>query len=214
MMFIEATKVLLVGVLISCSGLPLAAQSSQQSGIAQPTEEELAKYKRLGELLRHPTFIRLRLISIGRDRPGTEPSTTPTPYAIDESAPFRLFITQDSSENLIIGKGAPPNDYLLNLIRDGDIVPYRKDVQEKVDRLEAEPRTPRWLVSLEPGQEYPLDYVSLEDWYDTPLKPGHYQLAVRKQFAPGGDWVESNPVTFDVVVSKSALSISQPLTAH
>lgn len=213
-MSIESIRPLLIGLLISCSGLSLAAQSNQQSGIVQPTEEELARYKRLGELLRHPTFIRLRLISSGRDCPGTEPSTTPTPYTIGESIHFRLFITQDSSENLIIGKGAAPNDYLVKLIRDGDIVSYSKEVQQKVDRIESEPRNPRWSVSLPPGQEYPLDYVSLEDWYDSPLKAGHYQLTVRKQFAPGGNWVESNPVMFDVVPRNAPFVPSQDISAQ
>ncbi len=51
----------------------------------------------------------------------------------------------------------------------------------------------RWC----PGSEYEWTRVSLEDWYE-PLGPGHYQLTVRKRFAWDGDWVQSNPVIFDV----------------
>ena len=53
---------------------------------------------------------------------------------------------------------------------------------------------------------------SLEEWYESPLQPGHYQLVVRKRFRPDGDWVESNPVTFDVIPRKLASPIPDSLS--
>lgn len=54
-------------------------------------------------------------------------------------------------------------------------------------------------VSLVPNREYPWIRVRLSDWYGK-LGIGHYQLTVRKRLVPNGDWVESNPVTFDVIL--------------
>jgi hypothetical protein len=46
----------------------------------------------------------------------------------------------------------------------------------------------------------------MEDWYE-PLAVGRYQLIVRKRFAGDGDWVESNPVVFDVRQRRAAAPI-------
>lgn len=168
-----------------------------------PTEAEVAASKRRYEILRHPTgIITLRLAALDR-----EPATTPPRYHPYDRMEFRLFITQSSGEDLIIEDDRDAYyAYRSELIRDGDIVSYTKDAQDFVARAEREPwgngftRAPSKLVS---GQEYQDHYVNLEDWYESPLKPGHYQLTVRKQFVPGGDWLESNPVTFDVIASES-----------
>jgi len=66
--------------------------------------------------------------------------------------------------------------------------------------------------TLVPGQEYRTDPVKLEDWYESPLRPGHYQLIVRKRFTLDGDWAESNPVTFDVIPRKPAALIPDGLS--
>ncbi len=60
-------------------GLTLAASALGQGTVEQnrvvyPTPEEIARFKRLSELLRHPTFITLRLASMRRDFPNEEPS--------------------------------------------------------------------------------------------------------------------------------------------
>jgi hypothetical protein len=47
-----------------------------------------------------------------------------------------------------------------------------------------------------------------------PLRPGHYQLSVRKRFTGDGDWVQSNPVTFDVQARKPATPIPSSVTVR
>ncbi|HYX30151.1 MAG TPA: hypothetical protein VE863_16535 [Pyrinomonadaceae bacterium] len=172
-----------------------------QYGNFHPTEEQLARNKRMGELLQHPTFISLRLISQKRDRLKEEPSTTPLPYTFGQRIHFELFLTQNSSEDItVMSSWWPYSKYRPELVRDGDLVSYTKETE----KLIAGSGKDRWtgsmnISTLAPGHEYLSDYVDLEDWYETPLPVGHYQLTVRKRFTLTGDWVESNPVTFDVV---------------
>jgi len=191
--------------------LSAAAQSNNQTPIVYPTEEQLARYKRLEELLKHPSFVTLRLVSMQRDAPNEEPSTTPSPYTADQRIHFQLFITQNLTESFVVvgSTGAYPQ-YRPELVRDGDHVHYRTEVRERIAKVDTEPSYgSTWRRTLEPGREYINDAVSLEDWYDSPLKPGHYQLTVRKRFTPDGDWVESNPVTFDVVPRKPPTPIPE-----
>ena len=101
-------------------------------------------------------------------------------------------------------------DYLPELIRDSDVVPYSKEAQEKLAFAEREvvPRSGSVRSTrLVSGEESRGQLVNLEAWYEFPLKAGHYQLTVRKRFAYDGDWVESNPVTFDVVPRKPTTPI-------
>ncbi len=180
-----------------------------KNGIYHPSEEQIAKYKRLGELLRHPTFITLRLASMRRDVPTEAPSTTPSPYTNEQWFHFESFITQNSGEDLeIMASRNPYYAYRPELILDGEVVPYTKRAQERLENaqrgLDGFSQAPR---SLKSGREYQSNYVELEDWYEIPLKLGRYQLTIKERFTLDGDWVESNPVTFDVVPRKTPNAI-------
>ncbi len=61
-----------------------------------------------------------------------------------------------------------------------------------------------------PNREYDWLALRLTDWY-RPLRPGRYQLIVRKRFVPNGDWAESNALTFDVIPRRSPTSIPEGL---
>ena len=203
--------------LVFLAVLPTFAQGTiDKYGNFHPTEEQLAKNKRMGELLRNPTFITLRLASIRRYHPPEEPSTTPTPYTVDEWLHFDLFLTQNSAEEVVIRSSWwPYGEYRPELIRDGDPVPFSKKAQQLIDRSEIDRWTGSGTIStFVPGRESSCDYVKLEDWYESPLPVGHYQLIVRKRFTLSGDWVESNPVTFDVVASKPSEQSQLKLTLN
>ena len=141
------------------------------------------------------------------------PSTTPSPYTVDQWIHFELFLTQNSAEEIMLqSSGWPYHEYHPELIRDGDLVPYTKDAEQQVDKSEKEHFSGSMGVStLSPAHEYLSNYVHIEDWYESPLKPGHYQLIVRKRFVWNGDWSESNPVTFDVVPRRLPASIPEGL---
>jgi hypothetical protein len=199
--------------LLMMGGSTFAQGTVDKYGNYHPTEEEIAKNKRVGELMQHPTFISLRLASQGRDVPREGPSTTPSPYAVDQRVHFELFLTQNSAEDIMLqSSGWPYSEYRPELIRDGDIVPYMKGAQEEVENSEKQPPSGSMgLSTLTPAREYLSNYVHLEDWYESPLRPGHYQLIVRKRFVWNGDWRESNPVTFDVIPRKPSALIPEGL---
>jgi hypothetical protein len=183
--------------------LPALAQGTiDEYGHFHPSEEAIAKSKRMGELLQHPgTFISLRLLSQKRDGLKEESSTTPSPYTVGQRIHFELFLTQNSSEDITLMSSLWPYcESRPELVRDGDIVPYSKSAQSEVEKPEKECHSGSMSIStIPPGREILSNYVHLDDWYELPLKPGRYQLIVGKRFTRNGDWVESNPVTFDVV---------------
>jgi hypothetical protein len=184
---------------------PVASQGTiDKYGNFHPTEEAIARNKRMGELLQHPTFVLLRLASQKRNGVKQEPSTTPSPYTADERIHFELFLTQNSSEDItLIESWSPYAKYRPELIRDGDPVPISKKAQEAIDAPEKDAFSGSMGIStISPGQERLWTDVRIEDWY-APLKPGHYQLIVKKRFTRSGDWVASNPVTFDVIESSA-----------
>lgn len=192
---------LLIFLILMIGGPSFAQGTIDKHGNYHPAEDEIAKNKRIGELLQHPTVISLRLVSQRRDGLKEEPSTTPSPYTVGQRIHFELFLTQNSAEDITLPSSAwPYREYRAQLIRGGDIVPYTKAAQEEVEKSEKEaPSGSGELTTINPGREILWNYVHLEDWYESPLKPGHYQLIVRKRFTKNGDWIESNPVTFEVI---------------
>lgn len=184
------------------AGSSFAQGTIDQYGNFHPTGDALAKNKRMGELLQHPTFVLLRLASQKRNGSKEEPSTTPSPYTADERIHFELFLTQNSSEDITLTESWSPHaKYRPELICDGDPVAYSKKAQEVIDAPEKDAFSGSMGIStISPGQERLWTDVRIEDWY-APLKPGHYQLIVKKRFTRNGDWAESNPVTFDVIQS-------------
>lgn len=182
--------------------------SAQSTADQKPTEAEIAAFTRRVEILRHPTgIITIRLAPVGR-----EGSITPPPYGIADRMHFDLFISLAAGEDLTYTYSRNYcYAYRPQLIREGDVLPYAKQAQECIERAEREPGGDGFSdapATLKPGPESLSHYVDLYDWYETPLKAGHYQLLVKKQFLPGGDWVESNAVTFDVVARKPPSPIS------
>jgi hypothetical protein len=177
----------------------LAPGTVDKHGVYHPTEEEIANNKRLYELLKHPIFLALRLVSVPRDSGDQRRTDAPAPFKVRDLIHFEVFVCQTSSEDIGLSNFLSPYyEYRPELTRDGDVVPYTKQSQELVERFEHGPPNGSVVgITLEPGHEYRWSFVALEDWYE-PLGPGRYQLVVRKRFAADGDWVESNPVIFEV----------------
>ena len=168
--------------------------------IPSPTEEELAEVKRKHELLRHPTFATLRLVSAPRDVPREAPTDTPAAYKVNDYIAFELFMTQNSSDKFTIWTANSCFHCRPELTKDGESVPYNKRMQKVIEsqQPENEFRGSGVPVTYEPGREYGVERIDLSHWYE-PLEPGRYQLIVRRRFIWDGDWVVSNPVYFDVI---------------
>ncbi|MBA3356640.1 MAG: hypothetical protein H0U18_12040 [Pyrinomonadaceae bacterium] len=179
----------------------VCAQSRiDEHGILHASEEQLAANKRMAEVLRHPTLITLRLVSVPHDISKEQPTATPPPYKLGNWIHFQLIISHTFSEPLVIQQALDPYyDVRPQLFRDGDLLPYSKEAQQNVDRKENAPSVGSGAESrLLPGREYGSYLVRLEGWYQ-PLGPGHYQLTVRRRFAWDGEWLQSSAVTFDVM---------------
>lgn len=184
----------------------------EAQGVDHQTEVEIANNKRISELLRHPTFITLRVTSHQRDVPREEASTTPSPYTVGDWMDFDFHISQSSSETIILRNWWWAfYECCPELSRDGDVVPYSKEAQEKVHRADSSlPSGSSTAFSLLPNQEYDWVALRLTDWYE-PLSPGRYHLVVRKRFVLNGDWAESNQVTFEVMPRRPAAPIPNGL---
>jgi hypothetical protein len=89
-------------------------------------------------------------------------------------------------------------DLQLELLRDGEIVPYKKEAQTQVDKALTElPNGSNAPAHFLPNKDYKLRRIDLSDWYET-LLPGHYQLTVKRRFVWGGEWAQSDAVIFDI----------------
>ena len=152
--------------------------------------------KRLIELLRHPTFVTLRLVC--RSTAG-EVTDAPPPYKEKEFISCRSFITQNSSEQIMIWNELNLyHEYRVDLIRDGDTVSYIKEAKEGIETAERRPPSGSSApLVMEPRREYSLRDINLKEWYGS-LSPGRYQLTLRRRFVWDGDWVQSNPVIFEI----------------
>jgi hypothetical protein len=198
------------GITILVSALSVVAQTRiDERGIKQPTEEEIAANKRLGELLRHPTFVTLRLVSSPRNFSPGSSSDAPSPYTVGDWILFQLFVTQSLSETLWVDDGGLSRyyEYRPELYKDGDLMAFSKTVSERVAGSERNPFSiSSKPYNMVPDRECELSTLNLDDWY-VRLGPGHYQLSVRKRFVWDGDWVQSNPVIFDVEPRKPSTPI-------
>jgi hypothetical protein len=182
----------------------VCAQSKiDEHGVQYPTDEELAAKKRIIEVLRHPTLITLRLVAVPFGTSNEERTDTPPPYKTEDFIDLRLMITHSFTETPVIRQPLDPYyDVRPELFRDGEPLPYTKKAQENIDCTEKRPDEGSGAeVLLLPGREYQLGWLRLEDWYK-PLGPGHYQLTVRRRFTWDGEWLQSSPVTFEVLPEK------------
>jgi hypothetical protein len=184
-------------VILALSLTVFAQRSIDKQARHVPTKDEIEANERMAESLRSPTFIRLRLLFLN---PNTdETSDLAPPYKSGDPIAIRLILNHFFNGPITF------TDYLnqyrnlqLELLRDGDVVPYKTEVQQSVERARIEPpndgsATRRYV----PEKDYVLQRINLSEWYQT-LLPAHYQLTVKRRFVWDGEWVQSDSITFDV----------------
>ena len=182
---------LLYGILL-VSALSVCGQEGSRPLNTHPDDR-----KRIAELLKHPTFIQLRLLSIPRDAPREASTGTPAPYHVKDWIGFRLLASQSSFEEIPVPVFRwPYTETRPTLMKDGDIVPYSKQAEAAVQRAE-ELFGPGHELKLRSGVEHELQDIRLNDWYE-PLAPGRFELVVRRRFDWHGDWINSTPIYFEV----------------
>jgi hypothetical protein len=195
-------RVLLLTLILSCPLSVFAQGTIDKDGRLITTKEQIEANERMAESLRKPTFIRLRLAFL---KPNTDETTDlAPPYKSGDPISIRMILNHFFNGPIII------TDYLnsytdreLELLRDGDVVPYTKEAQQGVKRARTEPPNDgSRTTQLLPERDYTLPMIYLSDWYET-LLPGHYQLTVKRRFVWGGEWVTSDSITFDVGPNRS-----------
>jgi hypothetical protein len=194
-------RMVLLAITISFA-LPVFAQGTiDKHGRYIPTQEEIEADKRMAESLRSPSFIRLRLVFLNPDT--DETSYFAPPYKSTDRIAIRVILNHYFNGPITVIESLNQcRDLQLELLRDGDIIPYKKEAQEQVDRALSEPSNGSSApVQLLPEKDYALQRINLSDWYKT-LWAGHYQLTVRRRFVWGGEWVQSDSITFDISPSR------------
>ena len=195
-------RIVLLAITISFA-LPVFAQGTiDKHGRYIPTQEEIEANKRMAESLRSPTFIRLRLVFLN---PNTdETSNLAPPYKSADRIAIRVMLNHYFNGPITIVESRNQyRDFQLELLRDGDVVAYKKEAQEQVDRAFSEPPNDSSApIQFLSEKDYALRRLNLSDWYQT-LLPGHYQLTVKRRFVWGGEWVQSDSITFDVGPDRS-----------
>ncbi len=119
---------------------------------------------------------------------------------------FQVLMTNTSAEKLLAVVYDPYYQSSPRLIRNGKVIPYRKEIAELVKQREEKQRERNlrfyrlyFYRVLEPGKPTAVNNLDLRDWYD-PLVPGQYQLTTRYRFEGGAEWTpESSRVKFEVI---------------
>ena len=138
--------------------------------------------------------IKVRSNELGADK---------TSFKVGERIVALLSLTNRSAERVYVLIGGEYSHHRVRLLRNGKVVPIRKEVLKTLQSKEKEDP----LVGIHggtyinPGNTVEVHSLNLSRWYDE-LEPGQYLLTVTRQFKLEGKGmppVESNTVTFEVV---------------
>ena len=157
-----------------------------------------SQHKQTPFILEHPELVELELLPRNLEL-NENPEVLRAPYATKSKIYFRLQATNRSLQKvtlLIIDSYVQDRP---ELFRDGQIVPYKKGVDELLRAKDKDPfRKLVQDVRLDPNESKGIGFIYLNDWYER-LQSGHYQLSVKHRFEPGQDWIDSSSITFEVV---------------
>ena len=189
-------KVVAIAIFLT---LPICAQETKPTAAGADQENsnkqiELSKQKY--ERLRKADFAKLdiarRLLELNEN-----PDELLKPFTSGTGIYFRLLITNASNDPVGVPIGDIYRTTRLLLFRNGDPVPYRKEIDELLVKVGDEPGfILAKAARLDAGKTIDTD-IALKDWYE-PLKPGYYELRVKMRFIWHGTWVESSAITFEV----------------
>ncbi len=157
-------------------------------GQSQDIEEIFAK-------LKHPTDI---AVELARREPNLheKPEDVNKPFEPGEKLYFRVLLTNTSMHPIVVLVSNPYFQNRPKLLKEGQEIQYPEQKLDKLsDRIDQSGGTES--VRLDPSVSTYVGHLDLRDWYSQ-LKSGHYELINRYRFVPGGDWLESAPITFEV----------------
>ncbi len=131
------------------------------------------------------------------DKPVEECESKLRSFRVGDDMAFQLLVTNMSIKPVTV----PMRDTLLmnhpELYRDGQLVPYQAALAAKLDTGGIFPVARMDFAYLEPNKRRKLETIWLKYWYD-PLQIGHYQLTVQHRFFGVDQWIDCEPITFEV----------------
>ena len=164
-------------------------------GQSQDIEEIFAK-------LKHPANIAVELARTETDL-HEKPEEVNKPFEPGEKLYFRILLTNTSMHPIIVLVSNPYFQNRPKLLKEGQDIPYRDEKRVKQSKAEEidqfSGRT--YEARLDPSVATHIGHLDLSDWY-APLEAGNYQLTNSYRFVPGGDWIESPPITFEIRCEK------------
>ncbi|HJU54891.1 MAG TPA: hypothetical protein VJ715_09975 [Pyrinomonadaceae bacterium] len=185
--------------LVLAAASPAVSQQDKlkinKHGQLEITPEMAEKARRRGERLRDPSFIKLEIEPISNCQ-DEEAKKIADCYKAHGKVVLNLLMTNTSSESIKFAIGSPYWPNSLQLFRDGELVPYRKDTAEIADKPPVALYN-NYSVELKPGKTQVVGVISLAGWYE-PLEPGHYQLDIKRRFLLDGGWTNTASTTFEV----------------
>ncbi|HEX8846955.1 MAG TPA: hypothetical protein VF791_20095 [Pyrinomonadaceae bacterium] len=196
--FLEIKIVMLAIILIAGSQVALAQDKSKkqaewEANAAQMSEDMRHKYERL----KNPTFAQIELLPRLLES-SENPEELSKPYKVGDKIFFRLLITNTSSEDVSFSVANPSYYNRPQLLRDGEVVPYRAGLVELLKWKERTPGNESVRGTTLRPHETDTVIIEMKDWYE-PLQPGRYLLTVKRRFIWRGEWIESSSLTFEVV---------------
>jgi hypothetical protein len=179
---------------VAAAGQTCVGDRAVKSSAARPAVPEELR-ERYGWLY-HPVFAKLELARMLPEL-NDPPEKLRAPFRTKGDISFRLLIKNTSPESKAVILDSPYLSDRPVLYKDGVPVSYRQDALEKIRATDNPRREFSRLRQIGPGEQL-TEIIDLGDWYE-PLQPGRYELKVCRRFIWGGEWVETPPLTFDVV---------------
>lgn len=194
--FRKLTMIITCAITVVAQERPKVAVNSNGEIVAPPQMEEYVR--RRMELLKNPDFLKLKLDPIASKHDG-ESEDEPESFRVGKKIRLELLMTNTLSEPFVIDVGSSYGNTRPLLIKDGQTVQYNKEatkLMENKNRLLD--RTHGLSITLHPGRTQSVGAINLSNWYQ-PLEPGRYLFTVQYCIQGSEKWIESSPVTFEVV---------------
>jgi hypothetical protein len=195
-------KVIMLTMLTMCA-ITVTAQeqtkltvNSNGDYVVLPQREEYMR-RRL-ELLKNPDFLKLKLAPVD-SKHGEEAEERAEEFKAGKKIRLQLLMTNTLSEPFIVEVGSYHHNTRPLLIRGGQTLPYHKEAIKLVENKERIfNRVYGLSVTLNPGDTHQVGTIDLSKWYE-PIEPGRYLLTIQYRLLGSEKWIESPPITFEVV---------------
>jgi hypothetical protein len=188
-------KIVTLGIALASSSFAQQQTNEALEGKNQETEKQIELAKQRYARLRRADFAKLEVV-----RPPLEFNQKPDellkPYKSGSGIHFVVSITNISNDSVGVPFGDTYRQIRPVLLRGGDLVPYRKDIDEVIKKVGDDPNFRSTGTMIDPKRTANTS-VALNDWYER-LLPGSYELTVKMRFIWGGAWIESSRITFEV----------------